>query len=280
MLGLWPRQRTTPYHGRMISMVEIDIQDSLGRDMPPSGVVRSHGLLASAAREPTASRWLPEGITFTPILCTTLHEQVVADVCLDFDPPGDLGGPTYQTCPGVVSFPPHVIELAIEVQVPATLNRQTWLTGRIMLGLSESLESLIWPDSDPSRPWLGGGAALTANSNPLVLLGSVEDAILDAKAGGGVLHMAPSMAARVADVLVEDPLSGALRTKTIGSKVVVGNYPAGRIAGHIGEIDVHIGPSVYQTETHDRATNTTYQHVWIEAAAAWHTCGTFVGSLA
>jgi hypothetical protein len=159
-----------------------------------------------------------------------------------------------------------------------TTQRQTWLAERLGLGLSQMLEAKVWPASAPSNtPWLGGGTALTG-AGAVAALGAVENAILAAMAGAGTVHMSPSVAAALGDAIKDDGM-GSLRTVATGSKVVVGNYPASKIAGHIGNIDVYVGPGIYQDETFDRTDNTFYHHAWIEAAAAWHTCAAWVATI-
>ena len=137
------------------------------------------------------------------------------------------------------------------------------------LGLSQMLESKVWPTSAPTNtPWLGGGTSVTPTvAGAIGAVGAIEDKILAAAAGAGTIHMAPSVALAAGGLVLKDDGVGGFRTVSTGSKVIVGNYPPGKVAGHIGNIDVYVGPSIYEDETFDRATNEWYPHAWIEAAA-------------
>lgn len=253
-----------------------------GRNAPPAGFYAEHSLLRNGNPGASTSRWLVEGVDFVPTLCTALHVQQIDNYCVDFDAPGLAGGPTLQTCPGVTSFAPYVIELAVEVRMlPTVATRQTWLAERLSLGLSQMLETKVWPTSAPTNtPWLGGGTSVTpATTGAVAAVGAIEDKILAAAAGAGTIHMAPSVALAAGGLVLKDDGLGGFRTIATGSKVIVGNYPPGKVAGHIGEIDVYVGPGIYQDETFDRTNNKRYHHAWIEAAAAWHTCAAWVATV-
>jgi hypothetical protein len=251
------------------------------RNLAPAGFYAEHSLLRNGTTGSSNSRWLPEGIDFVPTLCTTLHSQQIDNFCIDFTYPGTGDGPSWQTCPGVTSFAPYVIEIAVKVRMLPSVNRPTWLSERLSLGLSQILESKVWPASAPANtPWLGGGTSVTpTGTGAIAAIGAIEDKILAAAAGAGTLHMAPSVALAAGGLVIKDDGVGGFRTVTTGSKVIVGNYPAGKVAGHIGNIDVYVGPSIYQDETFDRASNEAYAHAWIEAGAAWHTCAAWVATV-
>lgn len=268
----------------MVYAVDFDPTVIRQRDVAPSGIPAAHSLIKTASPGNSASRWLVEGVQFVPTLCTTLHNQKIADPCADWVDPGAGGGPAYQTCPGAITFDPFITEIAISVRMLPTVSRtQDWLTERFVLGLSQNIESIIWPSSAPAggRPWLGGGTVVTppASGGAYASLGAIEAAILSAQAGAGTVHMSPYVAAQVNESLVEDG-SGILRTRATGSKVVVGNYPTDKIAAHIGDIDLYLGSTVYQDDAFDQKANTSYQHAWMDSAVAWHTCAAWVTTLA
>jgi hypothetical protein len=249
------------------------------RDVAPSGIVAEHSLLRTASPgSGSDSRWLAEGVNFVPTLCTTLHTIALADNC-DFPAPPEAGGATYQTCPGAITFKPFIIEVAIDVRFLPTVARQDWISERLVLGLSQAAEAFIWPGSAPAggRPWLGGGTTVTVTgTGAKAAAGAVEAAILAAQAGTGTLHVSPALLAQLD--LVDDQ-QGTLRTRGTGAKVVVGNYPKDRIAGHIGNIDLYLGDTIYTNEAFERTDNHMYQHAWIDAAVAWHTCAAWVATV-
>lgn len=260
----------------------IDYSIEAARNVAPSGFYAEHSLLRNGTTGSSNSRWLPEGVDFVPTLCTALHVQQINDFCIDWKAPGVAGGPTYQTCPGVTQFAPYVIEIAVKVRMLPTVSRQTWLADRLALGLSQMLEAKVWPTSAPTNtPWLGGGTSVTpVVAGALGAVGAIEDKILSAAAGGGTLHMSASTAMLASSSgAIKDDGVGGFRTVSTGSKVIVGNYPPGKVAGHIGNIDVYVGPNIYQDETFERESNTFYNHAWIEAAAAWHTCAAWVATI-
>lgn len=262
----------------MTTMLDFNVETLLGdrRNIEPHGFPAAHGLLATANRPSTNSRWLAEGVQFTPTLCVPLHTGGLANgICEEWWPPGDE--PVAATCPEIEVFPPHVVEALIEYTMPSTVTKQTWLPDRLLLGLSQALEARFWL----GITGLGGSPALTipGTAGALSALGLLEDRILSAQAGAGTLHMSPGVAARVMDVLVEAP-DGTLRTRTIGSKVVIGNYAPDKIVGHIGDVDLYLGPSIWADESHDRGSNTFRHHAWVEAALAWHRCGAWTVTVA
>jgi hypothetical protein len=260
----------------------LDYSIDAARNVAPSGFFAEHSLLRTGTSGSSNSRWLPEGIDFVPTLCTTLHVQQIDNFCVDFTAPATGDGPPWQTCPGVTSFAPYIIEIAVKVRMLPTVNRQTWLAERLGLGLSQILESKVWPASAPSNtPWLGGGTPVTPTvAGAIGAVGAIEDKILAAAAGGGTLHMSASTADLASsNGAIKDDGAGGFRTVATGSKVVVGNYPPGKVAGHIGNIDVYVGPGIYQDETFDRLTNEMFAHAWIEAGAAWHTCAAWVATI-
>ena len=60
-------------------------------------------------------------------------------------------------------------------------------------------------------------------------------------------------------------------TRATGSRVVIGNF-GNTIYGHLGEVDVYLGPiDVY--EHHDRTTNEYIVQGERLAMAVWNTCG-------
>jgi hypothetical protein len=264
----------------MVDMLDFSIETA--RNVAPSGFYAEHSLLRTGTSGSSNSRWLPEGIDFTPTLCTVLHSQQIDNFCVDFTFPGTGDGPAWQTCPGVTSFAPYVIEIAVKVRHLPTVTRQTWLAERLSLGLSQMLEARVWPTSAPvGTPWMGGGTPVTPTvAGALGAVGAIEDKILAAAAGGGTLHMSASTAMLASSSgAIKDDGAGGFRTVSTGSKVVVGNYPPGKVAGHIGNIDVYVGPGIYEDETFDRLTNEKFHHAWIEAAAAWHTCAAWVATI-
>lgn len=255
----------------MVTALQVDAFQR-ARDVAPTGLMADHNLIRTASPGDPSVRWLAEGINFVPTLCTALNVQPLADLC-DFDQPS---GEAIVTCPGAISFKPFIAEIAVETQMLPTVGRQEWLADRLMIGLSQAIEAIIWPGgASPGYPTLGDGqAAFDPNRGARAALGSIESSILSAKAGAGTIHMGPIVAAEVSEYLVEAP-DGTLRTKGTGSKVIIGNYPAEQIAGHIGNIDLYLGSTVYQDQTFDRQLNVMYDHAWIEFVAAWHACATW-----
>jgi hypothetical protein len=268
----------------VVTMLDYSIESARNavRNAAPSGFYAEHSLLRNGTSGSSTSRWLAEGVDFVPTLCTTLHSQQIDNFCLDFTPPGTGDGPTWQTCPAVTQFAPYVIEIAVKARYLPTVGKQTWLAERLSLGLSQILESKIWPASAPTNtPWLGGGTSVTpVVAGAIGAVGAIEDKILAAAAGAGTLHMSASTAMLASsNGAIKDDGVGGFRTVSTGSKVIVGNYPPGKVAGHIGNIDVYIGPGIYQDNTFDRTDNSEYYHAWLEAAAAWHTCAAWVATI-
>jgi len=254
----------------------------------PSAIHARHGLLDTALRVPGDS-WQIDGLQFGLDLCEVIH-QSEADYCADHDLPTPAG------CPGYAVFTkPFMLEVAA---VRSTLPGDVYdAAARLRVGLSQALEAAVWsnPASGANKDkyshyLIGNEKASTpplpanqqiktvpgTHNNAEDAIGAFEEEFLKAQAGAGVIHMGPGAAANaIARGQIFEDENGILRTVTIGSKVVVGNYePSGaaKMVGHIGNVYA----DVTDTSVEKGYDWTKNEIVWRATAlgiVAWNTCG-------
>jgi hypothetical protein len=113
-----------------------------------------------------------------------------------------------------------------------------------------------------------GGTAPDAKA----AVGIVEAKLLDGGdhvGGAGTIYMNPILATDAWGLL--DQTDGGLRTKTTGSKVVIGNFEHPNVYGHPGEVDVYLG-DINVSEVWHRAENEHIVQAERAAVAVWNTC--------
>lgn len=237
---------------------------------PPSGFYATHSLLRTGTPG-SETRWEMDGIEYVPRICAEYHAREL-ERCIDLTDEENEAIPVGE-CAGSVLFKPYRVQLLRENSALPS-EGTPWLAERLALGLTQMVEETVWTGG--TSPGLADGTAITVATADL-LLGAAEDKILSAMAGAGTLHMAPSVAAGL-EGIYEDP-SGNLRTRATGSKIVIGNYPAAKIAAHIGNVEVYVGTSILQDEYFDRAKNKFFTRAYVETMAVWNTCAAWLVSV-
>jgi hypothetical protein len=249
----------------------------------PSAIPAQHGLL-SVATGLDRWRWQTDGIQFPLEGCEYIHANPA-----EFCPPGIPEDLVPAVCPGYAVFrPPVALEILVE---RSTLpgDRPADIAARLRLGLSNALERAIWVtdtrDSGLSHRLIGGGPADVPGPTDITgksigdLITSIEDEFLKTMSGAGTLHMAPSAAGRAFQEHLIEEQDGVLRTKTIGSKIVIGNYARSVVVGHIGNVYADVSEVEVQ-KGYDHTKNVVLWRATALGLAAWNTCGWWKGTIA
>ena len=85
----------------------------------------------------------------------------------------------------------------------------------------------------------------------------------------GTIYLNPVLATDAWGLL--DQTDTGLRTKTTGSKVVIGNFEHPNVYGHPGEVDVYLG-EINMSEVYHRAGNEHIVQAERAAVAVWNPC--------
>ena len=241
---------------------------------PPALRKACHGLVESANRPSvTDDKWM-NGAKFNGRGCYTLDATEVA--C----PAEDTGD--FQVCTPATEFKPYVVHLGLDWATNDPVNPEDVGMQAVEFGLSAKLESLIWSGVvGGANPTLSDGTALTDATDIRSAIGAIEDAFLnsdDLTGGAGTIYLAPSAIVTAGDALFVD--GGRLYTKATCSLVVVGNFPAGEVAGHLGDVDLYLSEAQALDTYDERLSNEYNLQYQLFAMVVWNPCGVFTAAVA
>lgn len=233
----------------------------------------AHNLLASVTpKNPDDGHW-ENGITFTQRGCYVINGTCI--VCED-DPDDSFDD---QDCSPPAVFLPYELDLGTSWMPMDNFDIDAAVEADFKVGTSSRLEQLAWSGcAGGTNPEFSGATALPGTPGPKGALGSMMAALISADdhiGARGTIYMSPRISVMLTDLLRED--DGKLYTLHGRHKVVLGNFPATHIAGHIGEPIVYLG-DVRFTEAADdiRRNNTRPFRVQRSALVAWNTCAAFL----
>jgi hypothetical protein len=232
------------------------------------GLVESGNVVARGG-----GRW-ENGVQFSPLGCYAIS-GTEADC-----PP--IQKDALLSCEPVIQFRPYVLTIGLEWAANAESDPKDVAQVSLEAGTSAKLEDFLWNGATagdgPRNPLLSEGDDLGSFESARDALGAVEGALLGAPTGGaGTLYVSPLVANHIGDALYEN--DGKLYTKATCSLVIVGNFPVGQVAGHVGEVDLFIG-DIFLTDTRDEYRSNEYD-VMAErlAIAAFNSCASFVAGV-
>ncbi len=248
----------------------------------PSIFAPKHGLVDSGNRRSNGDGRWENGVQFNQEGCLTVEPRSA-------DCPGKEKS-DFQECPGVVEFDPFLLELGVkwpnarrDIDVEAFLKRQ------MDVSASAVMEHAIWDGvvrSDaasgvkvlPHRLMDTTKFTTTTGNDALHAVGIIEDLFLSDAQAGGTIHMAPYDADEVMKILEEGD-DGNLYTKTLGSKVIIGNYGIQAVVGHAGDIDFWLSDDFSFDSEDGFKTNEQYLRVERMALVIWNPCRLYVATV-
>jgi hypothetical protein len=247
--------------------------------LAPSIELPPHGLVASGnVVEDDGGRW-ENGITFTQAGCYRLYGD--CSICNDG---GQRQKSALQQCTPAAIFKPYVLDLGVVWNTPDNFGIKEFMRNQLDVGTSAKLEDLSWVGcTGLDNPLLSEGAAV-GSGTAVAALSIVSDAIATGQGGlrvggQGTLHMSYATANLAAQQLDYDP-DGKLRTRVGHHRVIVGNYPDDRIAGHLGDVDVYLGEVfLSEADAEVRARNELAVRVERVALAAWNVCAGYLATV-
>lgn len=229
------------------------------------------GLVESANLVSTGNNDWENGVQFTPYGCYEIGASEAG--C-----PGPEAG-TPQECEPVATFMPYVLDLPLDWNALGPGDDPKYLASlHLEIGTSAILEKKMEVGTGGGSNFtLSDGTSLGAAVPAIAAVGQVENAFVqssDHTGGGGTLYMAPSVAAQAFGILEEEN-QPYLRTKTLGSRVVIGNFDPGYVYGHIGEVDLYLGDINVVDTRDDYRANTYLVLAQRLGMAVWNPCATF-----
>ena len=237
----------------------------------PPAAPAPYGLVKQA--HPIKDKEWEHGITFTPILCYGVHG--------DLAPCPPLDKSAYQECQAPVVFAPYLLELGIVWNAIDTFKVEDLTTEALDTSSSSILEGLIAEGvAGGTNPIFDTAPVTVSGADAYDVLGQIEAELLDPTdhvGAAGVIHMSPQVANQIWGALSEE--GGSLHTKAAHSLVVVGNYPADTIYGHVGGIDVYLGPILFQEAGDTHKYNEIAVRAERLATVAWTPCASVKGTI-
>jgi hypothetical protein len=233
----------------------------------PKGNLVSSGHLVDISTD----KW-ENGVTFTPRGCYQIDGTCA--VC------GPMSKEEMQECQEAAEFIPYILDLGISLYAPDREEVSAFAEDDLEAGTSSRLESLIWsgcPGDD--NPLLSQGTSLGSSATPVIALGRMISELISATGHGGAsgtIHMSPLIAVQLSEYLYCEHETGDVYTKIGYHHVIVGNYPATSIVGHVGEVDVYLGDPFKTAgkERHMRKNLTEFR--WERMGlATWNPCAVF-----
>lgn len=223
------------------------------------------------------SRW-ENGIEFTPLYCDPGH--VLTGTC---PPPTS---PDAVECTETIKFDAMVVETLYNWDTrDLAAEPKKMATDALEIGSTRLIERAFWTGEtiDPTDP---GATATNPDLNPLsgaTDLGTAADAVdglgtvLMALAdstrhlsGSGTVHINSRLGVLL-EGHIKDRDGNGLYTVIGGHRVIVGDYPDDMIVGHLGQVDVYLGP-VETIEHFDHRTNEVLVQAQRYALAAYNAC--------
>ncbi len=231
-----------------------------------------HGLVASANRPDTSVfRWENGvGVSFKGHI-------VINGMCSTCDEPGTKSAE--QTCADGVVFFPYLLEFGIQERVNGGDPISEIAERLMVVGSSARLEDLqVVGCTGTDNPVLEDGTSL-GSGEPTVALGLMVKEFYNADnhiGAQGTIYMSPVVAAELGFDLLTIGDDGLLRTKFGRHKVIVGNYPNGKMFGHIGDVDVYLSDVfTYEAAISVRTNNIERYRVERMGLVVWDTTQTF-----
>lgn len=233
-----------------------------------------HGLVESGnvvARGP--GRW-ENGVQFSPLGCYPIGGTEVDCPPIQKD---DLS-----ECEAVIQFRAYVLTMGLNWAANADSDPKDIAQVSLEAGTSTRLEDFLWngatAGAGPRNPLLADGDDVGPAASARDAIGLVEEAMLGAPTGGaGTLYMSPSVAIHAGEAIYES--DGRLYTKATCSLVVVGNFPTGQVAGHVGEVDLFIGDIFFTDSRDGYRLNENYVMAERHAIAAFNSCASFISAI-
>ncbi len=239
----------------------------------PQIVPAAQNLLAAAnIVTQQEGEWM-NGVSFTPLGCHTINGE--CDVC----PPAETDD--WQTCASNLVFKPYYLWTAMEVPAMDYLAHQALLLQLVETGTSAKLESMIWNgcgEDDADTPVLTDATAVTGSAvSPAKGLAYIVAALNDSDehvTGQGTIHVSSFDAVTLYDHFTLD--GDFYRTNIGNHAVVIGNYPAGTLVGHLGEVDVYLSPpALFEAPERVRGVNLYTAQANRAALAVWNSCAAY-----
>lgn len=252
-----------------------------------------HGLVeAGNVIEPGDDRWTT-GVEFTSVGCENVFAHG-SDCWV-----GGTSDKLIQDCGGLARYPVYNLELTIGwTTLDEKFDVKDLVKQAMEAGTSSALERLteqgVKNTATITNPAIAGpvgtgGIIGHAGSDPppnfstalniggttddaKAAVGMVEAKLLDASdhiGGAGTIYLNPVLATDAWGLL--DQTDTGLRTKTTGSKVVIGNFEHPNVYGHPGEVDVYLG-EINMSEVYHRAGNEHIVQAERAAVAVWNPC--------
>lgn len=209
-----------------------------------------HGLVASATRKSINGEgsneiapgeqipWL-SGVSFY----SSTH-LIVNGLCVVCD--SDPTKSAEQTCTADRAFYPYLLEVGVYERVGSRFPNEIYADAARMLtvGTSAKLENLTITGCTgmDTNPVLPDGTSITGGTATQIV-GRMAAYFYNAGlhiGAQGTIYMSPVDFVNLGFDLVREDSNGILRTKFGGHKVIVGNYPAGTIYGHLGDVDLYL----------------------------------------
>lgn len=212
------------------------------------------------------------GVTFTQRGCYEILGSCATCELVDNEDP--------QECHAPAVFDPYLLDLGIVYGTPDRYDIKDLATETMEVGTSSRLERLIWAGcAGGTSPTLSDATVVGTSASPKAALGSLMAELISSTGHTGALgtiHMSPRIVVELGDLLRTND-RGDLITQAGGHLVIVGDYPATHIAGHVGGIDVYLGEP-YLTEAPDEIRRANVQTFQVQrlALAAWNTCAAFL----
>jgi hypothetical protein len=228
-----------------------------------------HNLLDTGNRPGSDGRW-EEGVVFVPQGCFDVNVEEAN--C----PPAEKSA-DFQDCPDAVSFVPFVIEFGVQFighEITEAVERE------LDIKTSAAIEEAIWGGTatSPTNPKLSDGVATGGTAaNSREAMARLEAKLIADGMQGGTIHMSAYDAVLAEGAMTEK--DGKLYSSVTGNPVVVGNYPAGQMAIHGGEIDVYVSEEFTTSSYEELLSNTLLYKVERLALAVWNPCYVFTQSV-
>lgn len=225
-----------------------------------------HNLLDSGNRKSSPSEW-ENGISFIPDGCFPASVQEVG--C----PPNLKDG--FHECPDAATFFPFVVQIGgsfIAHEDDGVLERQ--LEIKTSAAAERALaEGATQVEATANSNFSGFTPVTATGLDAVQAVGLLEARLLEKGQQGGTIHMSPFDAAQCKNLLFED--GGDLYTKTLKSLVIVGNYPAGNIFIHGGEVDVYLSEKFTNVSYQELSTNRFVYMAERLVLVTWNPCYEF-----
>lgn len=181
-------------------------------------------------------------------------------------------------CQSAVTFYPYLLEFGIYETMGARGRAEIQQVGEtaMRIGTSAKLENLMVVGcTGMSTPKIADAAALSSAANVTAAVGKIIAYFYDSSqhtTGRGTIYMGPADFGNLGFDLVREDSNGVLRTKAGGHKVIVGNYAAGTVYGHVGDVDLYLS-DIYTYEAGNSIYQTNVGHWRIEryGMAVWDT---------